>query len=173
MIALGHTGAGALVGLLGLSIHQADILPLWALFMMTLVAAIGSHYVGDWLPHGHYPFNLKQDRQGSIIRLGLDLGIGFGLLIIAAWSAYGFGVELSLILLGAIGANVPDIFENLVNLKLLPNGQRTREHRAWHAKRLHWHNDPNSPLPGGARVLTWVDLYQSAFIVAALWWILR
>jgi hypothetical protein len=169
VIALGHSASGVYLGLAGTTIASAGLIAPAALLPVTVLAGIGLHYAGDWLPHGHYRFDLKNDRQRSLIRLGLDLVLPLVLLLTLAGIKFGLGWEWGLILAALIGVHLPDIFENLVDLKVLPSGQFAKEHRAFHYDKLHKYRDPASTLPNHARALSRLDAYQFALLGLAVY----
>lgn len=170
MIALGHTGSAALVGAAAIDTLIELSLPLGIVWPVILLSGIALHYIGDFVPHGHYRFDLKNNFRGSLLKLGLDFIVPVSLILILSTDKFGLGWEWGVMILLLAGVHLPDIFENLVNLKILPNTAAAKEHRRWHYERLHWHNDPTkSDLPNGARVLGWIDLYQLALLALAVY----
>lgn len=170
MIALGHSASGVYLGLAGGTIVSVGLIAPAALLPVTVMSGIGLHYVGDWLPHGHYRFDLKNDRNRSLIKLTLDLVLPLALILWLASRQFGLEAEWWLMLAALIGVHLPDVFENLVDLKILPSGSFAREHRAFHYDKLHgrW-RDPSSTLPNHARTLSWLDLYQLALLGLAVY----
>lgn len=170
MIAVGHTASGALVGLAGFSIYHADIMPDALLVFLTAFAAIGAHYAGDWLPHGHYQFDLARQKKSSIIKLCLDLGLSVLIIMTTTLVSFGASMPMLFIAVGIIGSNTPDVFEGLIDLRILPNNNFSRRHRAWHYENLHWHRlSPTPSLPSGTRPLSWIDIYQFVLFATAVW----
>lgn len=170
MIALGHSAGGALVGLMGVSLVESGLAPVGVVLPMTLLAGIGSHYIGDWIPHGHYRFDLLGNRRSSLIKLALDLVLPIGLLLGLAGQKYGFGAEWWLVATGILGALLPDMVEILIDLKVLPNSALAREHRTFHYQKVHWHNDPAKyDLPNGGRPLMWIDVYQLGLLALVIY----
>ena len=170
MIALGHTGSGALVGLAAVSTLTEVPAPLPLALAIVLLSGIAAHYIGDWLPHGHYRFNSKKMNKSEVIKLGIDFLLPVFLILILAINKFEVGWESAVILTAISGVHLPDIFENLIDLKILPNTAAAKEHRRFHYDRLHWHNDPTmSILPNGARPLMLVDIYQLALLVLAIY----
>lgn len=170
MIALGHTGSGALVGLAAVSTLAEVPAPLPLALLIVLLSGIATHYIGDWLPHGHYRFNSQKLNKSEVIKLSVDLLLPVLLILILAINEFEVGWEFTVILAALAGVHLPDIFENLIDLKILPNTAGAKEHRKFHYDILHWHNDrAKSNLPHGARPLKWVDIYQLAFLVAPVY----
>lgn len=170
MIALGHTGSGVLVGLVGVSALTEIPVPLPLALMIVLLSGIAAHYIGDWLPHGHYRFDPSHPSKTSIMKLGIDLLLPLILVLLLSVSKFGLGWEFGIIVAALAGVHLPDVFENLIDLKLLPNTAAAKEHRRFHYDRLHWHNDrDHSDLPNGARVLSWIDTYQLALLALAIY----
>lgn len=170
MIALGHTGSAALVGVAAIDTLAELSLPLGAVWPVIVLSGVATHYIGDFLPHGHYRFNLKTNRKESLLKLGPDLVLPILLVLILCADKFGIGWEWAVMLLLLVGVHLPDVFENLVNLKVLPLTEAAKEHRRFHYDRLHWHNDPSkSKLPNGARALAPVDIYQFALLAFGIY----
>jgi len=169
MIALGHSASGVFLSLAGTTIVLAGLVPAAGLVPFTVMAGIGLHYVGDWLPHGHYRFDLKNDRRRSLIKLSLDLVVPLAAILWLAGRKFGLGGEWALMIAALIGVHLPDIFENLVDLKILPSNAFAQEHRAFHYEKLHRWRDAGSPLPNQAKALSWLDVYQLALLGLALY----
>lgn len=165
MIAVGHTATGVLIGaLVASTASDASTAHIGLAFVLGMLA----HYVGDALPHGHYAFNLHKQRARSLAMLFFDLFLPFVLFSVLAFNTYGVDLQAFIIISAMIGANTPDVFEELVNLGVLRSGSFGSKHRQFHYDLLHWHNDPASPLPNGARPLSWSDAYLVILVLTAL-----
>ena len=171
MIALGHAATGAMVGLASSVVLHETQLPLSVMVLPALLASAGAHYVGDFIPHGHYKFDVIKAPKTSVIKLALDFGVANFILMAVSFIQFGFTETFWLIVIGLIGVQLPDIFEGLIDLKIIPNTAAAKEHRAFHYNKLHWHRQSDSPLPNGARPLTIVDTYQLGLFVLACWMI--
>lgn len=174
MIAVGHSASGVMIGLTGVGIIEALGVPTGLALTWLFAAGIGGHYLGDWLPHGHYRFDLAKQRMSSLVKLGLDLVLPLALLLGLTLARFGLSVEFWAIMAAIIGALAPDIWENILDLGWIKPSQFSREHRQWHYQRLHWHNDASRfDLPNGGRSLTWLDSYQIALLGLSIWLLIR
>lgn len=176
MLAFGHTSSGVLVGLGLITIEQnaATAIPVGWLLLVALLLGIAVHYLGDFIPHGHYDFVAKHPSKKAWIFLGLDFAAVGLLFALIALHKFGFGIDFWVIFSAVLGAQLPDIFEGLVDRKIVPTNRWTKLHRYWHFKILHWHTrTAKRHLPSGARALAWTDIWQVAVFALALILLLR
>ncbi len=145
----------------------SPLTPLWAAVLVAVVAAVISHYACDFIPHGHYYIDNKNLTVKSIATLAVDFIGGVILLLALATHKYAFGPELFIIISAILGALAPDMFENLIKLKLIPQTAIVKREMAFHGA-MHWHDEPTSPLPHGARPMRWTDLWQLAAFATAI-----
>lgn len=167
MIAVGHSSVGVLVGVAVLSVARPAT-PVWILVALALILAVISHYVCDFVPHGHYYIDNKKLTARSIGTLFVDFIGGVVLLLALATRKYGVGPELLVVAAGMLGALAPDMFESSIKLKLIPKTAMVKREMAFHGA-MHWHDEPTSPLPHGARPIRWTDLWQLAMLAAAIY----
>jgi hypothetical protein len=161
MIALGHAGSGAIVGA-SIVAFAPDTMPLSLTLADAFVLGMLVHYLGDFIPHGHYRFDLIKHPGSSLMKLFFDLVVSFSVLTLLSYIKYDLSTDFFIVLTAMIGAITPDIIEELVNLSIKPNNNFVNAHRAFHYDILHWHNNPKSPLEGGALPLKWYDIWQFA-----------
>ena len=172
MIASGHSSTGVIVGVGAVALAQNGASLAW-LLPVTLAVGVASHYFCDFIPHGHYhmSFGGATRKQLSIFLLDLTgVVILFGGI---ALHKFGFGADLWLIAAGVLGAQIPDMYEALVDLKMLPKNRFSEAHRHWHWDILHWHSHRGPRLTKDTRALGWIDLWQVAVFGIALWLLIR
>lgn len=167
MIAVGHSSVGVLVGVSVIAVVNPST-PLWVMMILALVTAVISHYACDFVPHGHYYIDDKNLTARSIGTLFLDFIGGVILLLGLATRKYGLGPELVIIMSAMFGALAPDMFESSIKLKLIPKIALVKREMAFHGA-MHWHDEPTSPLPHGARPIRWTDLWQLAMFIVAIY----
>lgn len=167
MIAIGHSAVGVIIGTAAVRLINPQV-PLAIQMLMVFIVSFAVHYAMDFLPHGHYYIDPKHLTKKSIYYLGLDL-IG-GIILFAGLAAlkYGFtSTEFWLIIAAIAGSQATDALEALISLKLLPRWKWLQLQTNFHS-RMHWHDEPDSPLPGGARPLRSSDIWQLAVIALAV-----
>ncbi len=158
MVAAGHTSIGVLVAI---TVHS--VVPqtsLWQQGIIVFVLAVLSHYIVDFIPHGHYSMSFTSPTWPQRLTVLLDL-IGFALIVgLIALGQYGFGSELLLIIVGVFGAQLTDIWDwviverGWVRLKGL-----VLKHRKFH-KLIHWHDVVDHYGKRKARPIGWWDAWQ-------------
>ncbi|MBI4101181.1 hypothetical protein HY441_01750 [Candidatus Microgenomates bacterium] len=166
MIGVGHTSVGALIGVAVAALPTT--LPLWQRLLAVTILGVASHYGCDLIPHGHYNFDVKRPTARSSAMLIIDV-IGSAALIL--WLAYlylGISSGLLLVLTAIIAALLPDIWENLVTLKIIPNHRWVKLHRRFHMHIIHWHNHRTSLGRFIPRRLALTDTYLVALLALAV-----
>ncbi len=167
MIAVGHSSIGILIGV-GIVAVSAPSSPGWAVAALAFVLAAGLHYACDFIPHGHYCIDDKHLTIRSVGTLFVDFIIGALLLVWLAWGKYGLSAELVVIAAAMFGSLAPDMFETLIKLKFIPKTAVVRQEMALH-EAVHWHDEPSSPLPHGARPMRPTDVWQLVAFVLAIY----
>ncbi len=171
MIAVGHSSAGVLIGVAIVAVASTGM-PTWLLAVMALTIGVAMHYACDYIPHGHYYIDDKNPTPRSLATLGIDFIGGVTLLFILAWNKFGVTGELLVVIAAISGALLPDMFESLIKLKIIPKAKIVKREMAFHGA-MHWHDEPTSPLPHGARPLRWTDVWQLAVFLLAVYVLLR
>lgn len=172
MVSSGHASVGALIGFAIVKTVPASAHP-FLIIITAFLAAILSHYVCDFVPHGHYFILLKKLTTRSMTILFFDTFGATALILLLALLAFGLSPSFFIIAAAIIGAQLPDAFEGLVDLKIIPTGRFSKIHRYWHFKIIHWHNEPTSKLPGHGRPIRWTDLWQLITFMLAILVLLR
>src|SRR5258708_19696354 len=135
MVAFGHTAVGALVGL-GVYNYIGSSDP-----VLGLAAAAGSgivsHYVADFIPHGHF-FSHKDFKRKVIWAILFDFLLSVVILSGSVWLAEGFSLKFWYILFSIGGAQLPDILDGWYYLKVIPNKGIFKTENSFH-RSMHWH----------------------------------
>jgi len=174
MIAFGHSSTGVIVGVGAVAVAQSGASPslVW-LLPATVAIGVASHYLCDAIPHGHYHFSSTHPTTKQLALFALDF---FGVVIlfgVIALHKFGLGAGLWLIAAGVLGAQLPDIYEAFVDLRILPTNKFSEAHRHWHWAILHWHHLRGPRLTKDTRALGWWDIWQVGVFGLALWLLVR
>ena len=109
MIAAGHTSIGVIIAEVVRTALPST--PLCQQALIVLVVAFLSHYLSDLAPHGHYKVNMKHPALHDRVLLFTDV-VAVALIFMAIVVArQGFGVELLLVTIGIIGAQLTDVWD--------------------------------------------------------------
>lgn len=167
MIGFGHTSTGILIGVGATRVLPENTSsPIQILIVILL--GIVSHYLADFIPHGHYVIDPKKPSRKSLIIFALDtFGTAVILLGIALYK-YGLALNFWLIFFAILGAQLPDIWQGIKALVTIKNNAFVRFETHMHNNIAHWHNPPHSPIPGGGRPWAWTDAWQICILLIAL-----
>lgn len=162
MVILGHASVGAISGI---AVHQAfhQQAPFMWVLLIALVIGVLSHYVTDWIPHGHFHINLGYPSTIANAAILVDFIGSVLLMLVLTWLAAGFAMVWSVVAVTVFGAVLPDVVEVLQNHKILPRWRWLKAHTRFHIKYLHWHNANGRPLPW-----RWIDVWQVAVAAIAV-----
>lgn len=172
MISFGHSSTGVIVGVGAVALAQNGASLSW-LLPATLVAGIASHYICDAIPHGHFFHGFGKSSRKEWILFLLDIAGAVVLFGAISLHKFGLGAGLWLIATAVFGAQIPDVYESLVDLGVLPTNRFSEAHRYWHWQILHWHKLRGPRLTKNVRALGWFDLIQVGIFGAALWLLIR
>lgn len=163
MIAFGHTAVGVLVGVTTYQLLGSGDLATG--LVVTGTAGVVSHYITDFIPHGHF---LKSITRKNIVPIIIfDLFLSILLFVGMSLYEYGFNNEFWYILFGIGGAQLPDVLDGLIYIKVFkPVGIVKYEYR-FH-QFLHWHGIGNNVLLLGKK-----DLWQLIVVLFASFVILN
>lgn len=163
MIAFGHTAVGAIVG-----VGVYNLLPDKPIEGLLAAGTVGvvSHYITDFIPHGHlFKHNQYKKKVWGIIvfdlLLSLSIFIGLSLMF------FGPSMEFLYILFAIGGAQLPDVIDGLIYIKVIkPRGliKIENDFHQW----LHWHGSYNKALLWGRR-----DIWQVLTVFLALFILFR
>lgn len=162
MVILGHAGVGAMSGI---AVHQAfhQQVPFTWVLVIALIIGVLSHYVTDWIPHGHYHINLGYPGTVANIAILVDFAGSVLLMLVLTWLAVGFSLMWWVVAATVFGAILPDVAEVLQDYKIITRWRWLRIHTSFHQGFLHWHNSGGRPLPWRL-----VDIWQIAIAFVAV-----
>lgn len=168
MIAAGHTAVGVIVGaatyqILGQAPHQmvqgqGDLA---TGLIAAGIAGVVSHYLTDFIPHGHFvkPDKLKKVLLPIII---FDLLLPIFLFLGLTYLKSGFNERLLYIMFGIGGAQLPDVLDGLFFINILKDKGLTKIENNFH-QGLHWHGRDAATLLLGFR-----DIWQVLTAIIAI-----
>ncbi len=135
MIAFGHTAIGSLIGLGGYELfkNQSPIIGM----VTTGSLGVVSHYIADFIPHGHL-FKHNEYGKRIIWAILFDFLLSFGLFIYVAYQNFGFDLKFWYIFFGIGGSNLPDVLDGLIYIKFLPKIGLIKLENDFHQS-THWH----------------------------------
>ncbi len=172
MIAVGHTSIGVIC-----AVVLEKILPtqmsLFERIVVVLLVSFLSHYLTDFIPHGHYRVKINPKKWWQSKPLMIDL-VGFGIFF-ALLTVLRFGVSDTTILVatGMIGAQLPDVWDwffvagGWVKLE----GMVLRHRRLHEA--VHWHSTTDAAGKRRGLPISWLDIWQVLSFVTAVYLLLR
>lgn len=155
MVSFGHTGVGAVMGLLAYQLEPGN--PVLGLGLSGALG-VGSHYLSDLLPHGH--FTDFSNREKLKVVLLADLGVSLVLMITLSFFKFGFSWKFFYILFGIGGAQLPDIIHGLYYMSVL-KGRIFQTESRFH-KDIHWFEK------GKVRPWSLWDIWQVALFLICL-----
>ena len=159
MVAIGHTAVGVLAGFAAYQIFgQGDLA---AGLVVAGGVGIVSHYITDFIPHGHFvkPKKLKPVLPLIIV---FDLFLPIFLLLLWMFLKDGLSVKLFYVLAGIIGSQLPDALDGLIFINLIKFKGFAKAEYDFH-QGLHWHGKDEKTL-----LLGFYDLWQILTILIAL-----
>lgn len=159
MIAAGHTAVGMIVGAATYQILGQGDLATGLIAAGT--AGLVSHYLTDFIPHGHFvkPDKLKKVLLPIII---FDLLLPIFLFLGLTYLKSGFNERLLYIMFGIGGAQLPDVLDGLIFIGFLKNKGLIKAENDFHQS-LHWHGTGVKALLIGTR-----DIWQVLTAIIAI-----
>ena len=159
MVAFGHTAIGTITGITAFEILKESN-PLIGI-PIALGAGIVSHYLTDFIPHGHF-FQYHEYKNKVKYAIIFDFAFSVFLFTLIPFLQQGINQRLIYIISGIAGSQLPDILDGLIHTKFLkPKGLINLEYK-FH-QLMHWHGNLEKALLWGKR-----DLWQVLIIVLAL-----
>lgn len=171
MIASGHSSVGVIIALSVERIVPATT-PLWQKALLVFVFSFISHYLTDFIPHGHYTAKIDPNKWWTNYPLMIDL-IGFAALfgIIALWQ-FGFTEPTLLIVVGIAAAQLTDIWDWFIVARgWVPLRGMVKKHRKLH-ELIHWHSTTDEQGKRHGLPISWIDIWQVGAFFAALYLLL-
>ncbi len=160
MIALGHTAIGTIIGISTYNlVGQGD---LTSGLIIAGAAGVVSHYITDFIPHGHF---VRLDKLKNYLMpiIAFDLLLPIILLLSGLYLKNGFTDQFFYILFGIGGAQLPDIFDGLIFINFIVNKGLAKKEYDFH-QGLHWHGKDSKTLLLGA-----LDIWQLGMVFVALY----
>lgn len=159
MVAFGHTSVGTIVGIASYqAFGKGDIaLGLIATGFIGLI----SHYLMDFVPHGHFFTDPKKFEKLILWVILLDLLLPVLIVLATAHSIGKNATEILYILFGIGGAQLPDVIFGLKELKLLSENKLLKTEGDFHES-THWHGKREKALLWG-----WRDIWQIIMLILA------
>lgn len=159
MVALGHTAVGVIVGFTAYQfLGHGDLATGLAI---TGAAGIVSHYITDFIPHGHF---VKPKKLKPVLPLVIvfDLFLPIFLILLWMFSKDGLSVKLFYVLSGIIGSQLPDVLDGLIFINVFKRKGLIKTEYDFH-QGLHWHGRDAKTL-----LLGFYDIWQVLMILIAL-----
>lgn len=164
MVAFGHTAVGALVGV-GMYQALGHTQPELGLILAG-GGGIISHYVADFVPHGHF-FKHPDFKKYIVIDIIFDLFLSIVFYLGLTFMTSGLGWKFWYVLFGIGGSQFPDFIGGLYELKILPHKGLLKIEHDFH-EGTHWHGIfKNGKLIDG-QPLKLYDVWQLSMVLIAL-----
>lgn len=160
MVAVGHTAVGTIIGVTTYNfLNQGDLA---SGLIATGILGVVSHYITDFIPHGHFvkPDKLKKYLTPIII---FDVLLPIFLILEVIFLKEGFSPKFFYIMFGIGGVQLPDVLDGLIYTKLIKPDWLLKVENNFHQS-LHWHGTGSKTLLLGIR-----DLWQMLIIVYTLY----
>lgn len=161
MVAFGHTAIGTITGLV--AIHLTDTYHLNLPTGLILAGTLGviSHYVADFIPHGHF---FKHRDYGKKVKYAIIFDLLLSILLFTSLSYLKFGLsaETFYILFGIGGAQLPDIIDGLYYTKRLKLNPLLQLEVNFH-QATHWHGKLDKSL-----MISKLDIWQFLTVILAV-----
>lgn len=159
MIAFGHSAVGVIVGVTTYEFLGQDGLA--SGLIITGSIGIISHYLADFIPHGHF-FKPNEYKKNILPVIIFDLLLPIILLLGIIYGRYGLSEKLLYIMFGIGASQLPDVIDGLVYIKILKAKGLIKIENNFH-QALHWHGKGSKALLLGLR-----DTWQLLIILFAL-----
>ncbi len=159
MISFGHTAVGVIVGVTFYQfLAQGDL----ATGLIT-AGSVGfvSHYVMDFIPHGHF-FRPKDFNKSILPVIFFDLLGSIALFLGIIYLKEGFSQKFLYIMFGIGGSQLPDVIDGLMRIKMIKTQGVLKIEYDFHEV-LHWHGRGSNTL-----LLDFRDIWQVFIVLIAL-----
>lgn len=162
MIAFGHTAVGTLVGIYSYQLTQGASSNV--ALALPLGIGIVSHYITDFIPHGHFMGNAFRDFSKTLVGIiFFDLFLSLALFIGVAFLLNNANTLFFYILAGVVGSQLPDILDGLIGMKIIPKEGLFKKEQYFH-QLIHWHGRGENGL-----IIGLLDIWQFAVVIFAMW----
>lgn len=161
MIAFGHTAVGVMVGLATEKYLGAGNLATGLISAGTF--GVVSHYLTDFIPHGH--FFAKGYKKKILNIIIFDLALSIILFLLTAYWKFGINEMLFYIMFGIGGSQLPDVLDGFIHIGYLKANGLVKLEFDFH-QWIHWHGKGPNTLILGLR-----DIWQLVTVFSA-WYML-
>lgn len=159
MVSFGHTAVGVIVGYTAYSYLGQDNLV--SGLLITGTVGVVSHYVMDFIPHGHF-FRPKDYKKSIAPVIIFDLFLSIILFLGLIYYKQGLSVQFFYAMFGIGGSQLPDVIDGLIYTKRIKAKGLLKVENNFHQS-LHWHGQGSRTLLLGMR-----DIWQVLIILIAL-----
>ena len=171
MIAVGHTSVGVVTALL---INQAvpATTTFWLRLCLVALVAFVSHYVTDFIPHGHYSAKIDPRRWWTNWPLMIDLVSAAAIFVGIGFLRFGLDQQLILMIVGIAAAQLTDVWDwYIVSRGWVPLRGAVLKHRKFH-ELIHWHSTTDAHGKRHGLPLSPIDIWQVLAAATALYLVL-
>ncbi len=163
MIATAHTAIGSLIGYYSYQSSNYTNLPLD--LAKTFSLGLASHYVADFIPHGHL-FAYKDYSKKIAAVIIFDLILSIALFVSLVFLKHNLLTTI-FVITGIAGSQLPDVVFGLKRTNILPKFSILKPEEKLHHL-MHWHGDTLSALR-----FSIVDIWQIVLAIICLAIILK
>ena len=163
MVSFGHTAIGVVIGI------SAEKYFVQGNLITGLITTGGigvlSHYIADFIPHGHFAMP-KGFKKGILKIIIFDLFLSIVLFLGAIYLKEGVSSTFLYVLFGIGGSQLPDVLGGLVEIKAIKAKGLLKVENAIH-EGMHWHGHGNKTL-----LLSLLDVWQLIVVLIAFSYII-
>lgn len=158
MVAFGHSAVGVIVGTTAYNFFGQGNLATG--LILAGAAGVISHYITDFIPHGHFT-TLKNYKKGIIPIIIFDLLLSV-LIFLGLYLKDGLNLKFFYVLFGIGGSHLPDVLDGLIHIGLVKAKGALKIENNFH-QMIHWHARNQKALLLGLK-----DIWQLTVVLAAL-----
>lgn len=159
MVSFGHTAVGVIIGVT--AYHYLGQGNLAEGLLITGGAGVISHYIADFIPHGHF-FMPHGYKKGLLPVIIFDLALSLIIFLGVLYLRVGFGNIFLYCLFGIGGSQLPDVVDGLIYINVLKAKGLLKLENKFH-EGVHWHGKNSKTLILGLK-----DIWQLFIVLAAL-----
>lgn len=161
MVAFGYTAVGVITGIAVYNLAQNYHLGLPLGLIASGTCGIISHYIADFIPHGHF-FPHREYKSKVKYAIIFDLLLSIFLFTVVSYLKFGISPLTFYILFGIGGAQLPDVIDGLAYTNKIPSNPLLTIEMNFHQS-THWHGKLDQSL-----LLSKLDLWQLLTVILAL-----
>lgn len=161
MIATGHIAVGFGIGVVVAQRIKSPVIG----GIVGFSAGVISHYITDFIPHGHIVVYENLSKPASFPLIFLDVFVGGLVFLIATCFKFRLSLTSLVVLITMAGSLLVDVVDALLYYtgNIPPPSTFLGWQYHFHKDILHWHGGRENSLPIG-----WYDIWQLAIIVGML-----